>query len=39
MHIISMGLTCVQVYAEMYLERSRTSEVEFHWENYKKTLL
>ena len=28
MHIISMGLTCMQVYAEAYLEPSKTSTVE-----------
>ena len=39
MHIISMGLTCMKMYAEAYLEPSWTSVVEFLYENYKKALL
>ena len=37
MHIISMGLTWV--YAEAYLEPSRTSMAELLFENQKKALL
>ena len=36
MHIISMGLICMLVYAEAYLEPSKTSAVELPWENYRK---
>ena len=36
MLIISMGLICMQLYVEAYLEPSSTSAVELLWENYKK---
>ena len=37
MHIISMGLNWM--YAEAYLEISRTSMVELLWENHKKSFI
>ena len=34
-----MGLTCMEMYAEMYLEPSRTPMVELLSKNHKKALL
>ena len=39
MHIISMELSCMQMYAEVYLKPSQTSMAELLWKNHKKTLL
>ena len=38
-HIISMGLTSMLMYAEAYLEPSRTSMMELLCKNHKKALL
>ena len=39
MHIISMGLSCLYMYAEACLESSQTSMVELLSRNHKKALL
>ena len=39
MHIISIELTCMEMYVEAYLEPSRTSMVELVCKNQKKSLL
>ena len=39
MHIISIKLTCMEMYVEAYLEPSRTSMVELVCKNHKKSLL
>ena len=39
MHIVFIGLTCMQMYAEMYLEPIETSMAELLWKNHKKALL